>query len=74
VSLNDAETKASLRHTKLEDDGAFKFNYVPEGQYELKIGAGDVDKNATGSAYAQMFNPTFSEEIPGCHPPDRSEG
>jgi hypothetical protein len=59
VSLNDAETKASLRHTKLEDDGAFKFNYVPEGQYELKIGAGDVDKNATGSAYAQMFNPTF---------------
>ena len=38
---------------------AVSYTHLPEGQYELKIGAGDVDKNATGSAYAQMFNPTF---------------
>jgi hypothetical protein len=59
ASLNDAETKASLRHTKIEDDGSFKFNNVLEGQYALQIKAADVDKNTQGGAYAQMFNPTF---------------
>lgn len=59
VNLNDPETKATLRHTKIEEDGSFKFNYVPEGQYELKIGAADTDKSAPGGAYAQMFNPTI---------------
>jgi hypothetical protein len=59
VNLNDPETKATLRHTKIEEDGSFKFNYIPEGQYELKIGAADTDKSAPGGAYAQMFNPTI---------------
>jgi hypothetical protein len=60
VSLNDAETKASLRRTKIEDDGSFSFNYVPEGQYELATrGAGDTDKNAPVNAMVQMMNPTF---------------
>jgi hypothetical protein len=60
VNLRDAETKATLRRTKIEEDGSFKFNYVPEGQYQLvTTGAGDTDKSAPGSAYAQMLNPTF---------------
>jgi hypothetical protein len=58
VSLKEPETKATLRGTRIEEDGSFKFNYVPEGQYELvATHAGDTDKNAPGSAYAQMLNP-----------------
>jgi len=59
VNLNDAETKVNLRHTQLEEDGSFRFNYVPVGQYQLAISrAGDVDKDAPGGV-VQMFNPTF---------------
>ena len=60
VSLNDAETKASLRRTKIEEDGSFKFNNIPEGQYQLAtMGAGDMDKSASEGAYSQMLSPTF---------------
>jgi hypothetical protein len=59
VNLNDAETKAMLRHTQIEEDGSFKFNYVPEGQYQLVTSrAGDTDKDAPGGV-VQMLNPTF---------------
>jgi len=58
VSLNDPDTKASLRYTKIEEDGSFKFNNVPEGQYELKVHAGDMDPNAQGDVFAQM-NPKY---------------
>ena len=59
VSLNDAETKAVVRHTQIEEDGSFKFNYVPEGQYQLRTSrAGDTDQNAAGDTF-QMINPTF---------------
>ena len=58
VSLNDLETKASLRHTQIAEDGSFQFNYVPEGQYELAINhPGDADKNVPGGAL--MWKPTF---------------
>jgi hypothetical protein len=60
VILSDPNTKAMLRHAKIEEDGSFKFNYVPEGQYELKITrAGDTDKNAPQSAMVQMMNPQY---------------
>ena len=59
VNLNDAETKAMLRHAQIEEDGSFKFNYVPEGHYQLKTSrAGDTDKDAPGG-FVQMVNPTF---------------
>jgi len=49
-----------LRHTKIEEDGSFKFNYVPEGRYLLVTSqAGDMDKNAPGGAMVQMLNPKF---------------
>lgn len=58
VSLKDPETKAMLRGTMIEEDGSFKFNYVPEGQYQLVTSrAGDADKNVPGGAL--MWNPTF---------------
>ncbi|MGA3161188.1 MAG: carboxypeptidase-like regulatory domain-containing protein [Terracidiphilus sp.] len=60
VNLNDPDTKAVLRHTKIEEDGSFKFSYVPEGQYLLVTSrAGDTDKSAPVSAMVQMLNPTF---------------
>jgi hypothetical protein len=63
VSLNDVETKASLRRTQIAEDGSFKFNYVPEGQYELAISrVGDTDKNAQGGAMVQMMHPTFLKQ------------
>jgi hypothetical protein len=65
VNLSDAETKATLRHTRIEEDGSFKFNYVPEGQYELMIGGSDIDKNAPGGAYAQMFSPNVLKKYKG---------
>ena len=59
VNLNDAETKAMLRHTEIEEDGSFKFNYVPEGQYQLATSrAGDMDKDAPGGLI-RMLNPTL---------------
>jgi hypothetical protein len=59
VNLNDAETKKMLRHTQIEEDGTFRFNYVPEGQYQLAISrAGDTDKDAPGGVI-KMVNPTF---------------
>jgi hypothetical protein len=59
VNLNDAETKAMMRHTRIEEDGSFKFNYVPEGQYQLVTSrAGDTDRDAPGGV-VQMINPTF---------------
>lgn len=60
ASLIDPETKETLRHTQLEEDGSFKFNYIPEGQYALSIShPGDTDKSAQVDAYAQMIHPTF---------------
>ena len=49
-----------MRRTKLEEDGRFKFNYVPEGQYKLVTSrAGDIEKNGSPSAMVQMMNPQF---------------
>jgi hypothetical protein len=59
VYLKDAETKALVRHTRIEEDGSFKFNYVPEGKYQLATSrAGDTDKDGPGG-YVEMVNPTF---------------
>ncbi|MGO9775558.1 MAG: carboxypeptidase regulatory-like domain-containing protein [Terracidiphilus sp.] len=74
VSLNDPETKAMLRHTKIEEDGSFKFSYVPEGQYELKIGAADTDKSAPEGAYAQIFNPTILRKYQDANLPIEVKG
>jgi hypothetical protein len=60
VNLKDAETKATQRSTKIEEDGSFKFNYVPEGLYELAtVRVGDANKNAPEDAVVQMLNPQF---------------
>jgi hypothetical protein len=74
VNLNDAETKAMLRHTKIEEDGSFKFNYVPEGPYELVTSrAGDMDKNAPGGV-VQMMNPQFLKKYQDANLPIEVKG
>jgi hypothetical protein len=45
VLLSDPETKATLRFATVELDGSFRLNYVPEGQYLLRVdGAADTDQ------------------------------
>jgi hypothetical protein len=48
ISLLDAETKAVVRTAMLDREGSFRLNYVPEGQYTLKVsGAADTEKSET---------------------------
>lgn len=60
VSVIDADTKETLRRTRLGEDGSFKFNYIPEGQYTLLTNhAGDTDRIAPEDAIVQMVSPKF---------------
>lgn len=62
ISLKDPDTKATLRHTEIEADGSFKFDYVPEGQYELVTSrAGDMEKSDLAGGL-QWLNPTFLKQ------------
>ncbi len=60
VVLQDADTKATVRTTMVEQDGSFHLNYVPEGQYVLHVsGAGDTDSAGgadSGSDLARMMH------------------
>jgi hypothetical protein len=73
VSLKDPETKAMLRSTMIEEDGSFKFNYIPEGQYELEVShAGDADKNVPGGAF--IGKPTFLKNYQDANLPIEVKG
>jgi len=60
VSLLDSETKAVVRTAMLDREGSFRLNYVPEGQYTLKVaGAADTEKTDSPleeSDFARMMN------------------
>jgi hypothetical protein len=60
VELDDAETKTMLRTAMIEQDGGFHLNYVPDGQYVLRVtGAFDTEKSAgddSGGDFARMLN------------------
>ena len=49
ILLEDPETKATLRTMTINQDGTFRINYVPEGQYLLKV-AGAADTDSAGNA------------------------
>ena len=49
ILLEDPDTKAMLRTMTINSDGTFRFNYVPEGQYLLKV-SGASDTDSAGSA------------------------
>ncbi|MGO9337444.1 MAG: hypothetical protein ACLPY1_08055 [Terracidiphilus sp.] len=59
IVLQDADTKATVRSTMVEQDGSFHLNYVPEGQYLLHVsGAGDTDSAGgdSGSDLVRMMH------------------
>ena len=60
IELEDSETKTKLRSAMLEQDGGFHINYVPDGQYILKVtSAEDTDRTAgedSGSDFARMLH------------------
>jgi hypothetical protein len=60
VTLLDSETKTSVRAAMLDRDGNFRLNYVPDGQYILRVsGAADTEKSGAGeveSDFALMMN------------------
>ncbi len=60
VSLLDSETNSVVRAVMLDHEGNFRLNYVPEGQYTLKVnGAADAEKTDSPieeSDFARMMN------------------
>jgi hypothetical protein len=49
VSLLDPDTREIVRTAMLDREGSFRLNYVPEGQYTLKVtDAADTEKPETG--------------------------
>jgi hypothetical protein len=61
VSLLDPDTKDSMRMALIGRDGAFQFNYVPDGAYMLHVnGAADTQApdaaNSSESDLARMLN------------------
>jgi hypothetical protein len=59
IELDDSDTKAALRTSMIQQDGSFQLNYVPEGQYLLRVTtASDTDKAGgdSGSDFARMLS------------------
>ena len=60
IMLEETDTKAAMRTTTVEQDGSFHLNYVPDGQYVLKVtSAGDTEGPAgadSGSDLARMMH------------------
>ena len=53
ITLMDPDGKTTVRNAMVEQDGTFKLNYVPEGQYVLHAtGASDMDQGSTPSGPA----------------------
>jgi hypothetical protein len=53
IALMDPDGKTTVRSAMVEQDGTFKLNYIPEGQYVLHVtGASDMDQTGApgGSA------------------------
>jgi hypothetical protein len=60
INLMDPEGKNAVRTALVEQDGTFRLNYIPEGQYVLHVsGASDVDQDSAPavSAGAVSFSP-----------------
>jgi hypothetical protein len=57
ISLLDSDTKSSYRNTPLGQDGSFKMNYIPEGQYLLRVSSvADVELSGADSNNLMMMH------------------
>jgi 5-hydroxyisourate hydrolase-like protein (transthyretin family) len=57
ITLMDPDGKTTVRSTMVEQDGTFKLNYIPEGQYVLHTtGAADMDQASMPSGPANPLS------------------
>jgi hypothetical protein len=57
ITLMDPDGKTTVRTAMVEQDGTFKLNYVPEGQYVLHAaGASDMDQGSMPSGPANPLS------------------
>jgi hypothetical protein len=64
VELEDTETKAKIRAANIEQDGSFHLNYVPDGQYVLRVSAAaDTDTAAGGDSGGDFARLMHSKTI-----------
>jgi hypothetical protein len=57
ITLMDSDGKTTVRTAMVEQDGTFRLNYVPEGQYVLRaMGASDVDQSGAPSGPANPLS------------------
>jgi hypothetical protein len=55
VTIVDSETHDPARTTMIDREGSFRFNYVPDGQYVLKVsGAADVEKTGSDESVSDL--------------------
>ena len=53
INLMDLDGKTAVRTALVEQDGTFRLNYIPEGQYVLHVnGASDIDPASAPSGAA----------------------
>lgn len=57
ITLMDPDGKTTVRTAMVEQDGTFKLNYIPEGQYVLHVsGASDMDQGSMPSGPANPLS------------------
>jgi hypothetical protein len=57
ITLMDPDGKTTVRSAMVEQDGTFKLNYVPQGQYVLHVAlASDTDQGAASSGPANPLS------------------
>jgi hypothetical protein len=57
ITLMDSDGKTTMRSGMVEQDGTFKLNYIPEGQYVLHAtGASDMDQSTMPSGPANPLS------------------
>jgi hypothetical protein len=57
VALLDSDGKTMVRNTVVEQDGTFRMNYVPDGQYVLRANlAADVDPDSAPAGGLSSFS------------------
>jgi hypothetical protein len=57
ITMKDPDGKTTVRTTMVEQDGTFRLNYIPEGQYVLHVtGASDMDQGSMPSGPANPLS------------------
>lgn len=64
LALVDPESQATLRTAMIEQDGSFHLNYVPDGQYILRLtSAFDLDTSGTGAGESDLARMLHSKPL-----------